>query len=227
MEPNENITQIDYHGMYDVFERNNFMSMLKEGYNFFELMSTLLKMLDDMMRYQFTHPGLTELIESNKTFDLMLVEFSLPLWPLLSVKFGCPFIGLSTMDANPGAHAMVGNAVHPALYQYADFGYGDGLTFKERLFSTSFTVIAVMLSHLIFSPLGNDYAVKYLGEGLPDMFEIHRNTSLLFVNSNPVFFSPRPVTPITINLGGGLHLTEPKDLPKVRYVYIAFPHVRF
>lgn len=226
MESNENITQIDYHGTYEVFERNNFMNMLKTGYDFFDLMSKFFDMMDDLIHYQFTHPGLVELMESNRTFDLMLVEVSLPIWTLLSVKFKCPFVGLSTMDAHPGAHAMVGNAVHPALYPYADFGFGEKLSLTERISSACFTVLGLLVGNLIFTPLLNDYAKKYLGEGLPDSNEIHRNTSLLVVNANPIFFSPRPATPITINLGGYLHLKEPKKLPEVRYSLFISVHKR-
>ncbi|XP_045475116.1 UDP-glycosyltransferase UGT4-like isoform X5 [Harmonia axyridis] len=220
MEENENITQIDYHGTYEVFERNDVIGWLKPGSNIFTIMNKLLVMIEDLTRYQFTHPRLVEILKNNRTYDLMMVEFPLPMWPLLSVKFDCPFIGLSTMDALPGIHAAVGNAAHPVLYPYIDFGYGEKLNLKERIVSTFVTIISMVWTNLIFSPVVNRYAERYLGEGLPDSIRIYRNTSLLFVNANPIFFPPRPSTPVTINLGGGLHLTQPKDLPKDLQKYL-------
>ncbi|XP_045475112.1 UDP-glycosyltransferase UGT4-like isoform X1 [Harmonia axyridis] len=220
MEDNENITQIDYHGAYEVFARNNVMTVLKSELNIFKVMSKMLDAVEDLIRFQFTHPELVKLLESNRTFDVMMIEFTQPGWPLLSVKFKCPFVGLSTMDAHPGVHAAVGNAAHPAMYPYVDFGFGEKLTLKERIFSAGLTVLGMTWSNLIFRPMGNRYVRKYLGEGMPDITGIHKNASLMFVNANPIFFSPRPSTPITINLGGGLHLTHPKELPKDLQKYL-------
>ncbi|XP_044755552.1 UDP-glycosyltransferase UGT4-like [Coccinella septempunctata] len=218
MEANENITQIDYHGCYEVFEKNSFGNLLKKG---LKVLDALL-MFKDLMRatldYQFSQPQLVEMLKNNRTFDLMMVELAQPGWPLLSYKFKCPYIGLTSMDTYSTLHAAVGNAVHPAIYPSADFGFQEELSFKDRLLSTFLTVLGEMVFRFFFTPFTDNYLKTVIGDDLPTSEETFKNMSMLFVNANPIFFPIRPVTPVTVNLGGGLHLTHQKKLPEVRFL---------
>lgn len=212
MEKNENITQIDYSGVYS--EKKKMESNLygtTNPLNVFKLTDTAGKILT----YQLTHPDLLKLYKEKKKFDLVFVELLLPIFAYLSVKFDCPFIGLNTMDAVPSLHAAVGNAVHPVVYPFNDFGFEGELTFTERLKSIAFTLGYFGIMNPFFGYFGNSYIRKYVGEDIPDIYELQRNVSAIFINANPLFFPTRPVTPITVNLGGGLHLSEPKRLPEV------------
>ncbi|XP_044755197.1 UDP-glycosyltransferase UGT4-like [Coccinella septempunctata] len=214
MENNENITQIDYSGTYDHLAIG---SLLKNDDNLFQLfIKKLSNGIDDMLEYQFSHPGLAELIKKRDKFDLMIVELIIPGWPLLSTKFKCPFIGLSTMDGYPSMHEAVGNAVHPVIYPFTDLGIGEDPSFVERLQSVAFSVIGDLLFKRVMAYVGTKYARKYIDKDLPESQEVQAKVDMIFINANPVFFPPRPITPVTINLGGGLHLAEPKKLPEVR-----------
>ncbi|XP_045479047.1 UDP-glycosyltransferase UGT5-like isoform X2 [Harmonia axyridis] len=219
MEPNENITQINYNGSYTIMN-NKIGGVLKSNYNLFSIVLEFINASDEFMTYQFNHPGLMELLNSKKKFDLMLVELLMPGWPLLSVKFGCPFIGLSTMDGHQNMHAAVGNAIHPAIYPYADLGIGENPSLKDRLASTAFVVMSELVLNNAMSYIGNKYARTYIDKDLPDVRDVFSNVSMIFINSNPIFFPPRPVTPVTVNMGGGLHLKEPKKLEKDLQKYL-------
>lgn len=216
MENNENITQIDYHGAYEVFEKNSFNTLLKNGLNVFEALMMFKDLMRSNMDYQFSHPGLVDLLKNNKTFDLMFVELAQPGWPLLSFKFKCPYIGLSSMDTYDPIHSAVGNAIHPAIFPNADLGFGEKLSLKDRVLSTVLSVVSEIVFKFFFTPFTDNYVKTLINDELPTSEEIWRNISMLFINANPVFFPIRPVTPLTINFGGGLHLTKPKKLPQVR-----------
>lgn len=55
---------------------------------------------------------------------------------------------------------------------------------------------------------------KYFGEDAPDAYELMRQISLVFVNSHFTFHQPRPWIPNLVEIGG-IHVTNPKPLPKV------------
>ncbi|XP_045475115.1 UDP-glycosyltransferase UGT4-like isoform X4 [Harmonia axyridis] len=220
MNPNENITQIDYHDAYEVFEKNSFNNLLKKGLNIVEVFLAFKDLMRSNMDYQFTHPGLLELLRNNKTFDLMLVELAQPGWPILSYKFKCPYIGLSSMDTYANVHAAVGNAMHPILYPMADAGFKEKMNLKDRILSMILMIVGETIFRFIFIPFTDDYLKMLIDNELPTSREAWSNMSMLFVNANPVFFPARPVTPVTVNLGGGLHLTQPRELPKDLQKYL-------
>ncbi|KAL3268338.1 hypothetical protein HHI36_007455, partial [Cryptolaemus montrouzieri] len=211
MEENENITQISISGLYEVKKKYSIVELLEGG--IINLIRKGILMMEESFEYIFTNSDVRNLMKGDKKFDLLFVELLLPGFPLLSVKFNCPFIGLISMDAPAYVHSAVGNAVHPSLYPQGDLGFGTELSFKDRLISTTFHVTMNMIL-FIFFPIMGGYIEKYMNEDPTKALDIIKNTSLVFTNANPIFFPNRPVTPVTINLGGSLHLMEPKKLPK-------------
>ncbi|KAK9881631.1 hypothetical protein WA026_017156 [Henosepilachna vigintioctopunctata] len=220
MEENENITQIDYSKTYEILEKHQFKEFFVKGYSVSDIFVKVFEIMDDLMDYQLTHPDLVRLIKNRKKFDLLMVEMLMPHFPILSVTFDCPFIGLTTMDALPHVHEMIGNAMHPAIYPFADFGFQQPMSFWERLMSTTYISVTYLMKTLIFQSLLSKYLEKYIAKDLPDLDEVQKNASLLFYNANPLFFPVRPINPISVNLGGGLHLTDPQDLPKDIQTYL-------
>lgn len=57
---------------------------------------------------------------------------------------------------------------------------------------------------------------KYFGPDLPPISQLEKRATLAFVNSNPILdhLGPMPDNVITI---GGMHIKEPKPLPKVKF----------
>lgn len=55
---------------------------------------------------------------------------------------------------------------------------------------------------------------KYLGDDLPPLRDIIRNTSLLLINHHHALAFPRPFLPNVIQVAG-VHVAEPKPLSKV------------
>lgn len=61
----------------------------------------------------------------------------------------------------------------------------------------------------------------YFGKDVPDSYMLMKKISLLFVNSHFSFDLPRPWMPNLIEIGG-IHVTDPQPLPKVRYFFLVF-----
>ncbi|KAL3268340.1 hypothetical protein HHI36_007457 [Cryptolaemus montrouzieri] len=211
MEENENITQIDISNVYELTKNNVLIEILQGG--IINMIRKGLLMVDNFFKYILTNPDVKELIASDKKFDLFFVELLIPAFSVLSAKFNCPYIGLNSMDPPSFIHSAVGNAIHPSVYPFANLGFGAELSFKERLISTSVLVVMSTMEKIVW-PTADRFFRKYIDYDLPDAHHIIRNVSLVFSNANPIFFPAKPITPITINLGGGLHLMEPKKLPK-------------
>lgn len=218
MEKNENITQIDFSGTYDLFNNLGIKEAMVKDFSLYNIFTKIVEDADKLFEYQFSHPGLTAVMEQK--FDLVMVEMLMPKWPSITHKLKVPFIGLTTMDAHPSLHKMLGNAMHPSVYPMSEIGFSYPLSFKERLISASATVLLFGLSSLLLKSIDSRYNEKYFGKDCPPSSVIDARASLVFMNANPILFAPRPVTPITINLGGGLHLKEPKNLPKVESYFL-------
>lgn len=60
---------------------------------------------------------------------------------------------------------------------------------------------------------------KYFGEDAPYANELMKKISLVFVNSHFSFDQPRPWIPNLVEIGG-IHVTNPKPLPKVTSINI-------
>lgn len=58
----------------------------------------------------------------------------------------------------------------------------------------------------------------YFGKDVPDSYELMKKISLIFVNSHFSFILPRPWMPNLIEIGG-IHVIDPKPLPKVRFIF--------
>lgn len=70
-------------------------------------------------------------------------------------------------------------------------------------------------------------ASKYFGHGIPTTSEIEQKMLLALVNTNPAmdYAAPLPENVIPV---GGLHIKDPKPLPKVRsdlYVHVLYQSI--
>lgn len=131
-----------------------------------------------------------------------------------SKRFNCPSIGILSLDAVAYLHEQIGNPTNPSMYSEPLLPFEGKLTYFQRIISFLFqSVLRLFLKQNIEHQ--NKLARKFFGDDIPHLDVLMRNSSLTFLNVNPVMHGIRPVTPSTIIIGGGTHLDEPKDLPKV------------
>lgn len=124
------------------------------------------------------------------------------------------FSGVVSMDLNADKHEIIGNPSHPILYPSTDVSFTGQLNFYHRFLNTAFYL--TWQAFIKYWNFQQDRVIrKYFGDHMPPVYELEKNVSMFFTNTNPVFHTARPLGPQTINVGGGLNIEKPKPLPSV------------
>lgn len=127
---------------------------------------------------------------------------------------GAPYIHITSMAAPNTITSRLGNWLPPSFVPHSFFPFSETMTFVERLLNTVLDTIFWAVRHPRLSRRYEKIYRKYLGEDTPSIDEIHKNTSLLLMNSHYNFPAPRPTLPDVIHVGG-MHCGPAKPLPKV------------
>ncbi|KAG5896751.1 hypothetical protein JTB14_031731 [Gonioctena quinquepunctata] len=151
--------------------------------------------------------------DPSSEFDLVMTECLHPGMYSLAGRYNAPAIGVSSLGVVVATHESVGNPIHPVLYPDMNFHIHDGLTLKDKIHSTYFSLWLLYFYNYRVLPNADRIARKYLGSDLPYLGDIGRNVSLIFVNTNPLVYNVRPNIPSVITLGQ-MHITKPKPLSK-------------
>nr|XP_015833981.1 PREDICTED: UDP-glucuronosyltransferase 2B7 isoform X2 [Tribolium castaneum] len=212
----KNLTEIDLSMSYDTMKAYKADEILSSNNDSVAVrIKKYMEALHVIADKQLAHPKVQDLLHNKRNdFDLLMVEAIYPTQMAFSWWFNIPFIGLISLDAPSRIHAAVGNPVHPVLYPDYDLPFDKNLTFGERVISTLFHCAMLLYTKFRLHAREERTLRKYFGEDVPPINEIQKNMSMLFINANPIFHNIRPLVPATIQIGGGIHLREPKPLPK-------------
>ncbi|ENN70676.1 hypothetical protein YQE_12621, partial [Dendroctonus ponderosae] len=152
--------------------------------------------------------------DENQKFDLIIAQIYVsPIMFGLSEKLKAPVIGVSSMGGWSGTHVAAGNHNPPSLYSEMFLHYNGDLTFVERIKSTLYYIWSRLYVYFIAMPKWDAIMRKYLGQDLPYLADIERNVSALFLNINPILYTPRPMVPTVVPLSF-MHIQPPKELPE-------------
>lgn len=211
-----NITEIDISFAYELWQTKHNIAKIIQDYQTDLLMvaDLYINMMNDIMDQELQHPEVQKLIQNEK-FDLLMVEYIYPTMIAFSGYYNCPFIGLVPLDALGLAHDAIGNPTNPALYPDFFLPFSGEMNFFERVVSAVFWVWIRYYSSKYVYPREDVMIRKHFGEHMPQLKDMERNISMLFLNLNPVFHTVRPLVPGTISVGGGTHLESNRPLPKV------------
>lgn len=214
-----NLTEVDWHGVYSIFADDHLVSdafNLYESFKLFTYLDHIVSISISIMDYELQHPDVQKLLANkNESFDLVIGEFLIPEVIAFAFHFKCPFIGVDSMDAYYIPHTTMGNPTHPVLYPYSDVGFTEDLSFFGRMRSSVLNFFTRYYLMHYLSPVGSERVEKNFHLGSITQKQFCDKVCLLFINANPIFCNTRPLVPGTINLGEGIHLQEPKELPKV------------
>lgn len=214
-----NLTEVDWHGVYSYFADQHLVSEvfnLYDSFNLYAYLNYFVSISNIIMDYELQHPDVQKLLTNkNESFDLVIGEFLLPEVIAFAFHFDCPFIGVDSMDGYYIPHTVMGNPTHPVLYQYVDVGFTEDPNFLQRLKSWLLNFFMRYYLMYYYSPLKQERTKKYFQLGSISVQEFYDKVCMIFVNANPVFCNTRPIVPGTINLGEGIHMQDPKELPKV------------
>lgn len=155
-------------------------------------------------------------LELHKTdpFDLVITEF-FETDCMLGViyKMQVPFIGLSSCALMPWHTDRIGTPGTPSHIASEFVGLTEEMSYYERFVSYTVTTSVKYLYRFLVERKDNYMLAQKFGPGIPDVHEIAKNTSFIFVNQHFSLHQPRPTSPNLIEIGG-IHIQEPKPLEK-------------
>ncbi|KAJ4434825.1 hypothetical protein ANN_23396 [Periplaneta americana] len=169
----------------------------------------------------FEHPKVQELIKSKQKFDLVITEyFGANCFTGFAHLFNASHINVASSMTFPWIDEKFGNPSHPAYIPIFFLPHTDKMNLQQRVYNTIMNLILKFGSYYFSELPMEQLARKHLGNQLPPLREISKNTSLVLVNSHFSINIPRPMVPGVIEVGG-LHIGTPKKLPRDIEKYIS------
>ena len=117
-----------------------------------------------------------------------------------------PMIAYSASVLHDWMNEPFGNPANPSFVPSFGLNYAGKMNFKQRLFNT----ITQFITNAIFkykTASQNKFVEEYFGPDFPDVYELHKNVSLVLVNSHYSLNGVKPHTNAVIEIGG-LHVQD-------------------
>ncbi|KAK5639989.1 hypothetical protein RI129_010800 [Pyrocoelia pectoralis] len=207
-----NLTEIDLHSSYDVWNKKIMVNILSYKENALVAIINFITQLIEIEDEQMRNPNVQALLKSDEKYDLVIIEGFMPAMSAFAVKFQCPLIAMVSTAGHSGLHNLIGNPTHPVLYPDVIYPYDEEMSLSQRISSVVSTFLFSLASSYGNS-LQDQLMKKHFGSNYPSIDEIMGNTSMLFVNSDNIFHKIQPLVPSVVQIGGGSHLRPPKPLP--------------
>ncbi|XP_026489750.1 UDP-glucosyltransferase 2-like [Vanessa tameamea] len=159
------------------------------------------------------NPAVKALVNSSKTFDLVIVEvFGSECFLPFGTRFKAPVVGLLSSVPLPWVNEQLGNPEGTSYIPAYMLGFGQSMNLWERFVNT----IAVIYSKINYKNKSQQpsqiIADRLFGPG-PKLETLAQNYSLVLANSHFSINEVRPLVPALIEVGG-LHLDNSQVLPK-------------
>ncbi|KAB0792744.1 hypothetical protein PPYR_14703 [Photinus pyralis] len=208
-----NLTEIDLHFSTELWKKGVAENIFDYKSNPIGSLIKMMSSVFEIQEQQMRHEGVRQLLESEQEFDLAIIEAHATVSHAFVARFNCPHIGMLSYDAPGWLYETIGNPTHPVLYPHDFFDFYEHLPFLQRI--TSVISDAAFKLMIWYSyPYLDQLVRQYFGPNYPPLKSIMDNTSMLFVNTDPVFYKVRPLMPVVIQIGSGTHIQAPRPLPK-------------
>lgn len=210
-----NLTEIDLGFLYE--EMEEFKQIASVGLDHWAILNQMEPVFVAILERLYQSDEVRNFVSNNETsYDVVLAESIDQSTYAFAAKFGCPLIGIASLDVFSFTHEAIGNPAHPVLHPDILTPYiGGELSFFEKMDSILFSFYEKYVFDYKFIPIMNDILRQYIGNDLPDIRDIERNMSMLFLNTNPIIHGVRSYGPNVIEYGGAIHLKPQKPLPLV------------
>lgn len=211
-----NLTEIDLSFQYENMEQ--FKQAVSKGTDHWAMMDVVMDVFVNLTRKLFLSDAVLKFARDNTTtFDVVLAEAVDPTTYAFAAKFKCPLIGISSLSVMNTMHEVHGTPVHPILHpDLTTPYYGAELGFFDKVDIVLFDLYQRYIYHHRYIPAVNSIIKESFGDHFPDTISLQKETSLLFLNTNPIIHGSRPYGPNVIEFGGGISLKPKKPLPSVR-----------
>ncbi|XP_050501765.1 UDP-glycosyltransferase UGT5-like [Diabrotica virgifera virgifera] len=162
--------------------------------------------------FVLNHPNVQKLLDSNKTFDVIIIEqFKHEGLYVLQCHYKAPLILLNTIGSNAWINPYVGNPAPPSYVPDTFLKYSEKMNFWERTFNSIIVLSEQVLMYFFVHRKQQAMAVAKFPHCANDNFS--NNVSLAFLNAHESVTQAVPLVPNMINIGG-FHIDPPKELPK-------------
>ncbi|XP_046630133.1 UDP-glycosyltransferase UGT5-like isoform X2 [Neodiprion virginianus] len=214
-----NYTEIDLHFLYaDTDGGENWIETLaKERWT--DIQDAYLSTVLSQTELILDHPELKKLYAPNNSqkFNLMMIEMLYyPALLPLATRFDVPVVGITSLGLSLSIHYAIGNPIipsHSSNWDTEEMIFGEA-TFWQRLKNFIWVWKFLYKYRTRYMPAQQALARKYFGNDIPDISDIEKNVSVVFVNQQTPISYLRPNIPKVIDIGGFHIAREIKPLPK-------------
>lgn len=160
-----------------------------------------------MTEFVLSEPKVQNLLNSNNTFDLVIVElFANEAHMAFAHHYKAPLIVFSSIAASEWVNFFVANPMPPSYVQHGEGGYSASMNFWQRLKNLALYVFELALREFVLYPHHGKLVKQYFPSA-PDLQDVMYNVSLVLLNSHPSYTESVPLVPNMIEIGG-FHITN-------------------
>ncbi|KAI7815632.1 UDP-glucuronosyltransferase [Rhyzopertha dominica] len=158
-----------------------------------------------------SHTEVEELIHSDASFDLVLVENVMNDALLgLAARFNAPLVTFLSMGTCDWITDYVGNPLPPSYIPNVFTSYSSIMNLPQRVYNLAVSSFSLLVKYYYQNPKQNAILKRRISSEL-NLDDVIRNVSLAFVNSHPSVTEPLPLFPNIIEIAG-FHIV-PEKLP--------------
>lgn len=161
----------------------------------------LSKVYDEFAERLFNHKNVREFLEKDNSFDVCVVESNYPAVLGFAAKYGCTLV-VTSSSGFPTQYLE-------AVQNFPSSSSPNNTQLFDKVLRTLFSIYERVYYHTVILPTQDKIVKKYLGEDIPYLGDVVKNTSLVLVNRNPVLDDVLPLLPNVVDIGG-IYTSKPK-----------------
>lgn len=166
-------------------------------------------------RFTLENENVQRLLNSNQTYNLIIIDLMCEALVVLGHHFNAPVIGVSTLGTMEMINLITWN---PQPFPYVpslSLPFSDEMTFLQRTVNTINSITITLLASLAVFP-SHAALIKEKFPNAPPFIEMLHNVSLIFLNSHySIVETPRPYQPNMIPIGG-FHVQPQEMAPDLK-----------
>ncbi|KAJ8928774.1 hypothetical protein NQ314_018632, partial [Rhamnusium bicolor] len=194
----------------DLFPREteNFLGRIKGVHNLGYILT----------EFTLSHPDVQNLLHSNETFDLVLLEqFVNEAHMGFGPHFNAPVILFSSIGMSEWNSHLIGDIRLPSIVPVSKTEYTDHMTFFQRMINSIVNLGDITYKELVSFPQHQEYLNKYFPKKMY-LKDIMYNASLMLLNSHVSTTQPTSLTTAVVEIGG-FHISSNK-LPEDIQIFL-------
>lgn len=162
------------------------------------------------------HPDVQNLIHSDETFDLVVLEqFLNEAHMAFGIHFNAPIVLFSSIGISEWNSHLIGDIRLPSVVPMTKTHYTDRMSFFQRLFNSIIYLCDIFYKEFVSYPIHQEFIDKYFPRKM-NLKDIIYNASLMLLNSHVSTTQPASLTSAVVEIGG-FHVTSkklPEDIQK-------------